>query len=109
MKYFKRYADIKALNTGRELTARDYVHIYLRFPPKYSVPMAVGYIKGKSAIKIHKESMGHKGKVTGMHFCAPGYCFSIKGLNEKQIREYVKNQKKLEPEKQLKLNLPDFD
>jgi len=44
-----------------------------------------------------------------MHFGAPGYCVSTIGLNEKEIREYVKNQEKLETEKQLKLGLPDFD
>jgi hypothetical protein len=31
------------------------------------------------------------------------------GLNEAEIREYVKNQEKLEKEKLGQLNLPDFD
>lgn len=53
--------------------------------------------------------MGHKRNFTGMHFWAPGYCVSTIGLNETEIGEYVKNQEKLETEKQLKLNLPDFE
>jgi putative transposase len=53
--------------------------------------------------------MGHKRNFTGMHFWAPGYCVSTIGLNEKEIREYIKNQEKLEKQKQLQLNLPDFE
>jgi len=87
----------------------DHVHMCLSFPPKYSISMTVGYIKGKSAIKIHRDFMGHKRQFTGMHFWAPGYCVSTIGLNEAEIREYVKNQEKLEKEKLGQLNLPDFD
>ena len=56
--------------------------------------MTIGYIEGKSAIKIHREMAGHKRQFTGMHFWAPGYCVSTIGLNEAQIREYVKNKEK---------------
>jgi hypothetical protein len=34
---------------------------------------------------------------------------SKKGLDEAEIREYLKNQEKLEQEKQMQLNLPDFE
>ena len=71
--------------------------------------MAVGYIKGKSAIKIHREPMRHKRNFTGMHFWAPEYCVSTLGLNETEIGEYVKNQEELEKQKQAQLNLPDFE
>jgi putative transposase len=47
--------------------------------------------------------------LTTSHFWAPGYCVSTIGLNEEEIRAYVKNQEQLEIEKQLKLNLPDFE
>ena len=30
----------------------DHIRIWLRVPPKYSMAMAVGYLKGKSAIRI---------------------------------------------------------
>jgi putative transposase len=52
--------------------------------------------------------MGRKKQFTGFHFWAPGYCVSIIGLDEQQIREYVKNQEQLERGKLGQLNLPDF-
>jgi len=71
--------------------------------------MTVGYLKGKSAIKINRDIMSHKRQFTGLHFWAPGYCVSTIGLNEAQIREYVKNQEKIEKENSGQLNLPDFE
>ena len=32
----------------------DHVHLLLRMPPKYSVAVVLGYLKGKSAIRIHQ-------------------------------------------------------
>jgi putative transposase len=87
-----RYKGIEVLE-GHSMP--DHVHMFLSFPPKYSVAMTVGYIKGKSAIKIHREIMGHKRNFTGMHFGALGYCVRTIGLNEIEIREYIKNQENL--------------
>jgi putative transposase len=87
----------------------DHVHMCLSIPPKFSVSMTVGYIKGKSAIRIHREIMGQKRQFTGLHFWAPGYCVSTIGLDEDQIREYVKNQEQLEQQKLGQLNLPEFE
>jgi putative transposase len=87
----------------------DHVHMCLSVPPKYSLSMTIGYIKGKSAIKINREIMGHKRQFTGLHFWAPGYCVSTIGLDEASIRDYVKNQEKLETHKQAQLELPEFE
>jgi REP element-mobilizing transposase RayT len=38
----------------------DHVHMCLSFPPKHSMSMTVGYIKGKSAIKIYQDLTGLK-------------------------------------------------
>ena len=50
----------------------DHVHMCLSIPPKYSISMTIGYIKGKSAIKINREILGHKRQFTGLHFWATG-------------------------------------
>lgn len=34
--------------------------------------------------------------MTGLHFWAPGYCVSTVGLNEEQIRKYIREQEQLE-------------
>jgi putative transposase len=52
--------------------------------------------------------MKRKRQFTGFHFWAPGYCVSTIGLDEHQIREYVKNQEQIEQGKLGQLNLPDF-
>ena len=51
--------------------------------PKFSNAMAVGYIKGKSAIKI-REIMRHKRQFTGMYFGLQGIVLE---LNEADIRD----------------------
>jgi putative transposase len=74
--------------------ASDHVHMLLSVPPKYSVAMTVGYLKGKSAIRIHRDVMKAKGTLFGRKSWARGYCVSTVGLDEQTIREYVKKQEK---------------
>ena len=70
----------------------DHVHLCLSIPPKFSVANTVGFLKGKSAIRIHREFFGQKRNFTGRHFWAKGYCVSTVGLDEQTIREYIRNQ-----------------
>jgi putative transposase len=81
----------------------DHVHMLVSAPPKYSIAMVIGYIKGKSSIQIHREFMGVKQGFSGKHFWARGYCISTVGLNETTIREYVKNQEKYDRQAELML------
>jgi len=74
----------------------DHVHMVLRIPPKYSVAMAIGYLKGKSAVRIHRELSRTRGTLFGSSFWARGYCVSTVGMDEQQIRQYVREQKKLD-------------
>lgn len=70
----------------------DHIHMLIEIPPKYSVAQVVGYIKGKSAIHIARTYEGRLKNFTGQHFWARGYYVSTVGLDEKVIREYIKNQ-----------------
>ena len=70
----------------------DHIHLCLSVPPKYSVANTVGFLKGKSAIRIHREWLGHKRNFTGLHFWARGYCVSTIGLDEQTILQYIRNQ-----------------
>ena len=38
----------------------DHVHLLLGIPPKFSVANTVGFLKGKSAIRIHREYLGRQ-------------------------------------------------
>jgi putative transposase len=82
----------------------DHVHMCLSISPKYSVASTIGYIKGKSAVRIHR-AMGNK-RVTGLHFWSTGYCVSTVGLDEETIKEYIRNQEKFELN-QLELNFKE--
>jgi len=46
----------------------DHIHLLLRIPPKYSVAMTVGYLKGKSAVRIHRELIRTGGTIFGRSF-----------------------------------------
>ncbi|MEA3364238.1 MAG: IS200/IS605 family transposase [Candidatus Hydrogenedentes bacterium] len=74
----------------------DRVHMLLSIPPKYSVAMTLGYLKGKSAIRVHRELMGAKGTLFGRKFWSRGYCVSTVGLDEQRIRAYVREQEHLD-------------
>ena len=79
---------------GRALP--DHVHLCLSIPPKYSVSNTVGFLKGKSAIQIHRRYLGKPRNVTGFHFWARGYCVSTVGLDEAMVRQYIRNQEEEE-------------
>ena len=46
----------------------DPIHLCLSIPPKYSVAHTVGFLKGKSAIRIHRQFLGQKRNFTGAVF-----------------------------------------
>ena len=78
----------------------DHIHICISVPPKYSIANTVGFLKGKSAIKIHREFVDQRNMKK--NFWARGYCVSTVGLNEEQIKRYIRDQEKNE---QLELDL----
>ena len=82
----------------------DHVHMCLNIPPKYSVSGIVGFLKGKSAIRLNKKFS--KAKSTEKHFWIRGYFVSTVSLNEKTVRDYIKHQE-LTDKRQL--SLPEFD
>src|SRR5271157_5531188 len=77
----------------------DHIHMLLSVPPRYSVAMAIGYLKGKSATRIHRELLDTKGTMFGRSFWARGYCVSTVGLDEDQIRRYIRDQEKLQQDR----------
>lgn len=82
----------------------DHVHMMISIPPKYSVAQVVGYIKGKSAIHIARTYLGRKQNYPGQHFWARGYFASTVGRDEAVIRNYIRNQEKVDQRlDQLKL------
>ncbi len=83
----------------------DHVHMCLSIPPKLSVAHTIGFLKGKSAVRIHRELLKER-RMSGLHFWAKGYCVSTVGLDEQTVRQYIRNQEKLEKQ-QEDLDLDD--
>ena len=81
----------------------DHVHLCLSIPPKYSVAFTIGFLKGKSAVRIHRELL-HERRMTGLHFWAAGYCVSTVGLDEARVRQYIRDLEERE-NLQVELNL----
>jgi len=75
---------------------KAHIHMMLMIPPKFSVANMVGFLKGKSAIRIFRDYLRVKRNFTGRHFWARGYCVSTVGLDEQIIREYIRNQEQEE-------------
>ena len=69
----------------------DHIHMVLSIPPKYSVANTIGFLKGKSAARVHRELMENL-RMTGLHFWAAGHCVSTIGLDEATTPSYVREQ-----------------
>jgi len=79
----------------------DHVHMCLSIPPKFSVAFVIGFLKGKSAVRIHRYLVKNA-QTKRKHFWRRGYCVSTVGLDEETIRKYIREQE--ETEKQLELD-----
>lgn len=110
-KFRKRFGEIihdlcrqKGITVIEGYAQPDHVHLCLSIPPKYSVAMIVGFLKGKSAIRLNKEFSN--GKSTGKHFWIRGYFVSTVGLDLEVIRKYIRYQSVSD---KCQLSLPDFN
>lgn len=79
---------------------RDHVHLVLSLPPKYAVSDFTGYLKGKLAMRLFQRYERLGKRYWGRHLWSRGYCVSTVGLNEDQIRKYVRWQERKEREQE---------
>ena len=91
----RQLCDQKGIDLHAGHAMVDHIHLLLSIPPKYSVANTIGFIKGKSAIRIHRELLGTK-TMSGLSFWARGYCVSTVGLDEEVIKKYIKEQDKVD-------------
>jgi putative transposase len=81
----------------------DHIHMCISVPPKLSIAFTIGFLKGKSAVRIHREIL-NKRRITGLHFWARGYCVSTVGLDEQVVRKYIREQEAID-KRQMELEL----
>ena len=90
---FRKLAEQKESTIVEGHSMPDHVHMLISIPPKYAVAYIVGFVKGKSAVRIHRELLKER-RMTGLHFWATGYSVSTVGLDEQTIRKYIRDQEK---------------
>ena len=72
----------------------DHVHLLLSIPPKYAVSDVVGYLKGKLALRMFDRFPELRKRYWGQHLWSRGYCVTTVGIDEDEIRKYVRYQDK---------------
>lgn len=72
--------------------AQDHVHIFLSFPPRYSISRVVGMLKSISASVIFREHPEVKRELWGGEFWEDGYFVRTVGdkVTAEVIRKYIK-------------------
>ncbi len=71
----------------------DHVHLLIEVPPKVSISVLMGTLKGKSALRIFTKFPYLKQRpYWGNHFWSKGYCVDTVGLDAEMVRKYVKYQ-----------------
>ena len=70
----------------------DHVHMMVSIPPKMSVSVFMGYLKGKSATIIFQKWGNMKFAYRNREFWCKGYYVDTVGRNERVIQEYIKKQ-----------------
>ena len=78
----------------------DRIRMVLSISPKFSVAMTLGHLKGKSAVRVHRELLRTQRTLFGRSFWSRGYCVSTVGLDEAMIRRYIHEQEQNEREQE---------
>ncbi len=92
-KVLRELCDRKGIKIIEAECYTDHFYIFvLRIPPKYSMSQIMGYLKGKSSLKIFDRYANLKYKYDNRHFWCRGYYLDTVGKNAKTIVGYIPNQ-----------------
>jgi len=90
----RQLCEFKGVNIIQAEACPDHIHMLVEIPPKISVSSFMGYLKGKSTLRIFDKYSNLKYKFGQRSFWCRGYYVDTVGKNEKAIAEYVRNQLK---------------
>ena len=88
----RKLCEYKQVEIIEAEACKDYIHMLISIPPKYSVSQIMGYLKGKSSLMIFEKYANMKYKYGNRHFWCRGYYVDTVGRNKKVIAEYIRNQ-----------------
>ena len=86
--------------------AKDHVHVFLGFPPRYSIAKVVGILKAVSAREVRKEFPKVKDELWGGEFWEDGYFARTVGdqVTTEMITRYIRfHEERAKAPEQLKL------
>ena len=87
----RELAGQKGVKITEGFVCHDHIHMLLSIPPKYSIAEIMGYMKGKSAIRLHNE-YGKRRAISQKSFWSRGYFVRTSGIDKVQIQKYIQNQ-----------------
>ena len=91
----RQVCDQKDIQIIKGVVSKDHVHLYISYPPKYSVSDIVKWLKGRSSKKLQDEFPQLGKTYWGKHFWAIGYAaFSSGDITDRMIKEYLENHDK---------------
>lgn len=88
----RELAKQKGIEVVKGNACPDHVHMVLSIPPRYSVAHVMGFIKGKSAIRIHWEFSRKKMALMQKAFWSRGYFVRTVGIDKEVVKRYVEDQ-----------------
>ena len=104
---FKEIAVINEFEIEEMEIAEDHVHIFLGFPPRYSISNVIKRFKGRSAREIFQMYPEVKRELWGGQFWEDGYFARTVGdkVTKDMIKKYIEYHRKHEksPQQQLEL------
>ena len=88
---FKRIADEFSFEIEEMEVAADHVHLFLNFPPRYSIAKVVGILKSISASEIFREYPEIKKELWGGELWEDGYFVRTVGdqVTSEVVKKYI--------------------
>lgn len=87
-RYFEAISKANEFEIETMEVAEEHVHIFLSFPPRYSISQVVGILKAKSASQVFVEYPEVKGELWGGEFWEDGYF--VRTVGDKVTRDMIK-------------------
>ena len=86
----RKLCEYKGVEIIEAEACKDHIHMLISIPPKYSVAQIMGYLKGKSSLKIYEKYANLKYKYGNRHFWCRGYYVSTVGRNRRAVEQYIR-------------------
>ena len=89
-KILRQLCEFKGVEIIEAEACPDHIHMLVKIPPKMSIASFMGYLKGKSTLRIFDKYANLKYKYGRRQFGCIGYYVDTVGKNEAKIKEYVR-------------------